>query len=245
MTDPFAGDPANPAYQTESGPGVIGYVIGAILLAIGIIGGIAWFAVGFVGLEDTVDDFERVPVDEVQTVDLDQGDYVVYGEKGGGQAVGATLASFRIRPAGGDGDELEVEDYEAELTYDVGDRPLRAEFTFEIEDSGEYEVVGEGIPSGATTVAIGPSIAGDLVSAILGGMVIGGLGVLSGIVLLIVTGVRRRRFRQRNWQGGWGSGQPGAWNPAAAPPGYGAPPPPGGYAPPPPPPSNYPPGTTF
>jgi hypothetical protein len=246
MTVPFGGDVANPAYPAESGPGVVGYVLGGILIAAGIIGGIAWLVVGLVGLQDTVDDFERAPVDQVKTVDLDAGDYVAYGEKGGGDAIQAVLASFRIRPAGGDGEEIDVHPYDGEVTYDFGDRPLRAQFTFEIEESGEYEVIAEGISSGATTVAMGPSIAGDLVSAIVGALVIGGLGVIIGVALLIITGVRRRRFRQRNWQGGWGSGQPGAWNPPAPPGGYGTtPPPPGGAWNPPPPPSNYPPGTTF
>jgi len=242
MTTPF-GDVGNPMVS-ESGPGKGGYMIGTILIILGVVGGIAWLVIGITGLEDTVDDFDRVPVDEVRTLDLDEGDYVVYGEKGGGDANSATLASFRIRPAGGEGRELDVDDYEAELTYDFGDRPLRAQFTFEIEESGEYEVVGEGIRGNATTVAIGPSIAGDLVAAILGGFAIGGGLTLIGVILLIVTGVRRRRWRQRNWQGGWGGGQPGAWAPGQ-PQGYGAPPAGGAWNPPPPPGGGYPPPSTF
>ena len=95
-------------------------------------------------------------------------------------------------------------------------------------------------------------MAGKLVSAIVGALVIGGLGVIIGVILLIVTGSRRRKFRRRGWLDAWGN-QPGAqppgtWNPPASPGGYGAPPPAtGGWNPPPPPGGTAPPppGTGF
>ena len=96
---------------------------------------------------------------------------------------------------------------------------MRAQYTVEIPEDGNYEIRAAGIPGGATTVTVGPSIAGDLVGAILGGFIIGGLGVLIGVILLIVTGVRRRRFRQRSWQGGWSAArvvEPGRPAPATA-----------------------------
>jgi hypothetical protein len=239
MTVPYGGDVANPM-GGDSGPGKAGYVIGTLLIVAGFIGGFAWFGMKYTEVESAVDDFERVPVDEVRTIDLEPGDYVVYGEKGGGDAIGATLGEVRIRPEGEEGGELTVEDYEAEFTYDV-DRPLRAEYTFEVEDGGEYQVRAEGISGAATTAAFGPSIAGDFVSGLVGGLIIGGGLTLLGTILLIVTGVRRRRWRQRGWQAGWGGGQPGAWAPGGGQ-GFGQPPAPGGaWNPPPPPGGGYPP----
>lgn len=243
MTVPYGGDVANPMAAPERGPGVAGYVIGTLLIIAGIVGGIVWGATKIVALQDTIDDFDRAPVDEVRTFDLDEGDYVVYGERGGGEAISATLADFHIRPEGEEGGDLEVERYVTEFTFDDGNRPLRAEFTFEIDDAGSYEIQGDSVPGGATTVAVGPSVAGDLVSAVVGAIVIVGIGVVAGIVLLIVTGVRRRRFRQRGWQNTWNQPgtTPGGWNPPPPTGGYGAPPTSGAWNPPPPPGGGYPP----
>jgi hypothetical protein len=249
MTVPYGGDFANPMVQQERGPSAAGYIIGSILIIAGIVGGIAWGVVNGVGFFDAIDDFERAPVGGVQTMDLEAGDMVVYGEKSGGDGTSAQLGRTAIRPAGGEGDELTLEQYDAEITYDNGTRVGRAEFTVEIPDDGEYEILSEPITGGATTVAVGPSVAGKLVSAIVGALVIGGLGVIIGVILLIVTGVRRRKFRQRRWLDGYQGGgqQPGTWNPQAG--GYGAPPAaPGGWNPPPPPGgTGYPPppGNTF
>ena len=250
MTVPYGGDFANPMVSQESGPSAAGYVFGSILIAIGIVGGIAWGVVNGVAFFDDIDDFERAPVGDVETMDLEAGDMVVYGEKSGGDGITATLGQTRIRPAGGEGDELTLDDYEAEFTYDNGTRTGRAEFTVEIPEDGEYEIVSEPITGGATTVAVGPSVAGKLVTAIVGALVIGALGVIAGVILLIVTGIRRRKFRQRRWMdGAQGGGTAGTWNPPPAP-GYGAPPQPapGSWNPPPPPGgTGYPPppGNTF
>ena len=254
MTSPF-GDPT--AVDTMTGPpdqadrpSGIGYWLGGLLIAGGIIGGIVWIVVGLSGFSDSIDDFERVPVGQVGTVDLEAGDYIVYAERGGGLPQSNYINGLRMRPAGaeGRGEEVQFEDYVSEFTYDFGGRAGRAQLTFEIEDGGEYLVrADDGPGTTATTVAFGPSVAGDLVSAIVGLFVIAGLGIVLGIILIVVTGIRRRKWRQRSWLPGAGGtaygNQPGVWNPGAAgaPPGaWGAPAPPG-YTPPPPPGGGYPP----
>ena len=137
--------------------------------------------------------------------ELDDGDYVVYAERGGGEAVSLFVDDVRMRPAGQEGaDEIEFEPYVSEFTYDFGNHTGRAQLTFEIDETGEYDVrVGGGPGTTATTAAFGPSVASDLVAAIVGGFVIAGIGIVLGIILLIVTGVRRRKFRQRAWLGAW------------------------------------------
>jgi len=254
MTSPFGGDIANPMNQ-PTGPSSLGYWLGGLLIIGGIVGGIAWGWVNVAGFLNAVDDFERVPVGEIGTIQLDEGDYVVYAERGGGQPLGLFLDGVRMRPAGQEGaDEIEFEPYVSEFTYDFGNHTGRAQLTFTVEDGGDYRVrVEDGPGTTATTAAFGPSVASDLVSAILGGFVIAGIGIVLGVILLIVTGVRRRRFRQRGWLNAWnGPGgtpigsQPGSWNPPApAPSGsWGAPDPqPGGWNPPPPPGGGYPPPT--
>jgi hypothetical protein len=246
MTSPFGGDMANPMDQPQ-GPSSLGYWLGGLLIAGGIIGGIAWGWISFSSFLDAIDDFERVPVGEVSTIELDEGDYVVYAERGGsGEPLSLFLNDVRMRPAGQEGaDEIEFETYVSEFSYDFGNHTGRAQLTFEIDEAGGYDVrVGGGSGTTATTAAFGPSVANDLVSAIVGGFVIAGIGIVLGIILLIVTGVRRRKFRQRGWLDAWngpggagGAPQPGIWNPPP-PAGPGAwsgnPPPPAGYPPPPP-----------
>lgn len=256
MTSPF-GDPT--AVDTMTGPpdqadrpSGIGYWLGGLLIAGGIIGGIAWGVINGIGFNDAIDDFERVPVGQVGTIDLEEGDYVVYAERGGGEPLANYLNGVRMRPAGaeGRGEEIQFSDYTSEFTYDLGGRTGRAQLTFEIEDAGEYQVrADDGPGTTATTAAFGPSVAGDLVSAIVGAFVIAIGGIVIGIILIVVTGIRRRKWRQRSWRSGAGGmaygNQPGMWNPGAAnapqgawgapaPPGYTPPPPPGGGYPPPP-----------
>lgn len=255
MTSPF-GDVlgsetlANPA--DDSGrPSSLGFWLGGLLIAGGIIGGIVWIVTGLSGFSDAIDDFERVPVGQIGTVELEEGDYIVYAERGGGLPQSNFIDGIRMRPAGeGEGDEIEFEDYESEFTYDFGGRAGRAQLTFAIDEGGEYQVrVDDGPGTTATTAAFGPSVAGELVSAIVGLFVIAGIGILLGIVLIVVTAIRRRKYRRRTWTVGAGGAsygnQPGTWNPgpanapagawgAPAPPGYAPPPPPGGGYPPPP-----------
>lgn len=260
MTVPFGGDAANPMATGETGPGKGGYVLGTLLIIVGVVGGIAWGVVNGIGFSDAIDDFERVPVDEVGTIELEAGDHVVYGERNGGTGITAVLGDVRMRPSGEGNDELELQRYVAEFSYDIGGRAGRAQYTVDIPEDGEYDIQADGISGSATTVAVGPSVAGQLVSAIVGALLIGGIGVLAGIVILIVTGTRRRRFRQRSWQqggGGWGQpggAPPGTWNPQQQPGGFGQTAGPGGWNPPPPPPQpgGYPPpggapppGSTF
>ena len=59
MTDPFG---ANPMGQGETGPGKLGYVLGTLLIVLGIAGGIAFGVYKFIDVQDTVDDFDRVLV---------------------------------------------------------------------------------------------------------------------------------------------------------------------------------------
>ena len=256
MTSPFGdvlgsdatGHPVDPPKRPSS----LGYWLGGALIAGGIIGGIIWGVVNGIGFNDAIDDFERVPVGQVGTVDLEEGDFVVYAERGGGVPQGNFIDGIRMRPAGGEGrgEEIQFEDYTTEFTYDLGGRTGRAQLTFAIDDGGEYQVrADDGPGTTATTAAFGPSVAGDLVFAIVGAFVIAVGGIILGIVLIVITAIRRRRHRQRSWAAGTGGpsygSQPGMWNPgpanaptgawgAPAPPGYTPPPPPGGGYPPPP-----------
>ncbi len=218
MTDPFGnpvvtGDPFNPVAQ-EDGPGAGGYIIGVVLIVLGTGIAIWWGVSHFLDYQDQIDDFQRVPVGQVGRIDVDEGEYVVYAEAGGGEALALFVSEVVSQP------RLEFRPYESEFTYDMGGRVGRAQYTFTVEDGGTYRVRARALGSSATTVAFGPSVVHDLVSGIVGAIIIGLVGVGIGIIVLIVTGVRRGRHRRRNWLAAAGV--------SATPPGTWAPPVPGG-----------------
>jgi hypothetical protein len=186
-------------------PGVAGYWLAGALVITGVAGAIIWFVLGFIGLSDTIDDFQRVPADGggIVTLDADR-DYVIYIEEdnrfGSGVRVGL------IDPNGA---EVDIDRYRTELTYDFGGRAGRAAFTFRSGESGDYNLLADGPTD--VELAVGSSVAGDLVLAITVPFVIGGVGLLLGLLLLIVTLVRRSGAKKRR--------------DATLPPPYGAPPP--------------------
>lgn len=248
MSSPFGGDvignPVSPVGEPK-GPSTLGYWLGGGIIAVGIVGAIAWGVTQFMAFQDEVDGFERVTVGDRATVTFEEGDYVLYAERGGGSPLGFFLTDVEIRPDEEGADPIVLEDYTSELTYDFT-RSGRAQSTFEIEETGDYVVtVGGGPGNSATTAAFGPSVADNLALAIGGAFAIAVAGIVIGVIILAVTGVRRRKWRQRTWRDAWNGppppGQSGVWNPAASaqPPAWGqpAPAPPqagSGYPPPPP-----------
>jgi hypothetical protein len=224
-------------------PRALWYWIGALLIVAGVVGAVAWFVLGLMSLDETVDDFERVALPGGGSVTLDDaGEYVVYAE-----ASGTTpLRPSGITVTGPDGEPVATEVYSGSVTYGFGGRSGIAVSTFSADEPGQYVVeTTSALSAGAETLAVGPSIGGDLLGAILGGFAIGAIGVLTGVVVLIVTGVRRGRAKRARRPptpppSSWGQAPP-TWGspPQAGVPGWGQPPPPG--SPPPPPPSSPPP----
>lgn len=243
-------------------PRALWYWIGGGLIAAAGVGAIVWFVVGFMAINDTVDGFERVPFPEGGTVTIEEpGDYVIYAE-----GFRTTLSVTAATLTGPDGDEINTDFYSGSLTYDFGGRSGTAQHTFTAAEAGDYEIESAGgVSSDIVSYAVGESIGGDLVAALVGGFAIGGLGVLLGAIILIVTGVRRSRAKRArrpmtppppsSWgqapptwgpqpqqpQPGWGQPPPpDPSQPGGTPPPPGAapgpsPPPPGGSSPPPPP----------
>lgn len=210
-------------------PRAVWYWVGVLLILAGVGGAVAWFVLGFVSLDDTVDDFGRVAYPRGGSVSLDEpGEYVIYAEASGV----APVRPSGITVTGPDGDPVTTDVYSGSITYDFGGRSGIAVSTFSADQSGEYVVEASStLPTAADALAVGPSIAGDLLAAILGGFAIGAIGVLVGVVVLIVTGVRRSRARRDRRP----PTPPASWG--QAPPTWGSPPPigAGGWGQPPPP----------
>ncbi len=91
--------------RRRPGPGKAGYVIGAILIIVGIVGAASpGSSSGSRASRTRSTTSSGSRSTRSGPIDLDEGDYVIYGESGGGDAVSAVLRQrLRMRPAGEEG----------------------------------------------------------------------------------------------------------------------------------------------
>jgi hypothetical protein len=185
-------DPSTPVRKLK--PGLAGYWIGGLLIVFGIVGAIVWFAVGLIGISNSVDDFARVPADGGGTVTLDGDEpYVVYIEEDSSTGIPGDVRVSLTDPSG---EPVELRNYSTDFTYDFGGRSGTAQLTFRSDAAGDYALASTS-SSSQTTVAVGPSLARNLVWSITMPFVIGGIGLLVGVILIIVTLVRRSGDKKR------------------------------------------------
>ena len=207
---------------TGPGPSKKGYWVGAAVIVVSGIAAIAWFGLGLARFSHRIDSFQRVSANGSGEVTFDEpGGYVIHFEAPGASGGDIPSGQAQLTPVDG-GDPVPLETYESDFTYALGGHSGRAVLTAQIETPGTYTLESE--VDGDGELAVGRSVAGTLVSSVVGAMALGGLGFVAGVVILIVTAVRRRGARTRN----------APWIPP--PPGTTPPPPPYGSAPPPPPP---------
>jgi hypothetical protein len=239
---PFAPPPRVGAGEVR--PSVWWFVVAGGLALAGVVGAIVLWVTGVMRLTDRVDDFTRIDVPGSGEVSIDDpGGYSIYHEYFGAGADGYDDDDFgdNFEPTPGvtvtdpSGAEVRLRPYTTSVTYDFGGHEGEGVFTFDAEQAGTYEVTTTGDSISSSTIAVGPGIGRGLVSSIVGGFVVGAIGVIGGIVLAIVTGVRRGRSRRTlnalRWGGPrppWAPGMPGGWG---APPGAGWGPAPGAPGP--------------
>ena len=121
----------------------------------------------------------------------------------------------------------------ASETYDLSGHAGRAALEFTVDEPGDYRIAVEEAPSSVTNVAVGPHLdligpIGSIFVAVFVPAGVGGVLVIAGAVVLIVTGVRRSAAQR---QARVAAAPPvSAWGPVPAgssyvhaPPGYAAP----------------------
>jgi len=174
---------ASPVNGGEVRPKLRWVWLSVAVTVVGCAAAVAVGVLGFVGIANSVDDFERVQRGSGDIQIVDPGEYVVYSEERT-RSIGLTVTSP-------DGEPVTTNRYLNEITYDFGGRSGTAALTFEARSAGTYTVQTD------TDVAVGPSIASSLVRTIVFPFVIGGLSVVVGLVMLAVTLVRRSKSKQR------------------------------------------------
>lgn len=217
-------------------------------MVFGVVAAIVVFVVAFQGpveeireLDRKIDALQRFSVPGEGRVFLDDaGEFVVYAEGFGAAAEFGTFdpSVVTVEPTRGEPTEVVVEDVFVDESYDFGGPAGRASVEFTIDEPGEYLITIDSAPSGVHTAAVGPrlDLIGTFTSIGVAVLVPTGIALLFlalGIVLMVVTGVRRsssaKRLRLASAPPGGVVGPPpgAAWPPAsAAPPGSwgGAPP---------------------
>lgn len=262
MSSPLTPGPPYPSGTPSAvparGPSNKGYVIGGILLGVGVVVGIVLVIVGVLAVASiNPSDFPRTRANHSLKIDFEHaGGYVAYYES---PSVGDSIDSdvdvpnFSLTITDPSGHRVSTSSYVSTLTYSREGHHGIAAKTFHIDEAGVYTVKVGSLPGGSDArVAFGKSTAGTTVGGvilILAGIFGGGLLALIGLIVLVVTFIRRRRFRNDHPTGGPTSGYPPPAYPTPgqtppATPGWAAPQAPGqaspgAPAPPAPPPSRW------
>lgn len=168
-----------------------GYWIAILIALAGLVGGSAWGLTAYRGLQEEIDSFARVAVPGEAVVRIEEaGGHVIYYEGPGSPS----LSQLDVRVNAPGGAVVAVGTYGADLRYDAPDNGVgRAIGTFQASTAGRYEVnVGGTAPSGAL-VAVGDSIADSKLGSIIGALLLVVVAAGAGLILAVVTNIRRPR----------------------------------------------------
>lgn len=170
-----------------------GYWLGAGLIAFAVVGAILWGVMGFMGITDTVDEFERVPIPGTRTVALPANKVVLYLEGPGVDEFTQPVRVTVTEP--GSETRVPVASYGGSLSYSF-DTTGAAIGTVTAPRAGRYVVATESDRARSYDLAIGESIAGKIVGAILGAFAVGAILALAGTGLIVATSIRRSRRKR-------------------------------------------------
>ncbi len=167
-----------------------GYWIGGGLIAFGVVAALAWGVILYWHTAGVVNDFQRVAVPGQSVMLLEPRTYVIYVE---GPRADERAPRVRVRISDPRTDRaVPHEPFAGSLRFP--DPPSSAARTVTVPRLGRYLVrVSLVRPKPGYTVAFGENIRGNIHTTVRGALLIGTVLPLSGIVLLIVTAVRRRR----------------------------------------------------
>lgn len=248
--------PAAASPTTEKLPGLIGIWIGIALIVIGTVAGVVLVVRGASTLLDNVEDLQRVPISggtieinepDEQSVYLERQSFT--NETGFSTGTGTFAPVVTVLVSDPSGMDVFVEPRSSSETYSWNGREGVLVASFDATEVGTYtvQIVRADDLGAYDTIAVGRALDFGGLAGILGGVFGGGLIVVIGIVVIIISAVRRGKAKRRAlaarygqgpgpgaaWGGGTPAGPGWAPPPVPAPGGYGAPSP--VWTPPPPP----------
>jgi hypothetical protein len=203
------------------------FVVGALVMAVGIGGSVVWFGAQTISYINELADSPRIAIGTTEEVSLEAGDYFVFQETSMRSGFGAIVDIQVEDPSG---TPVVVRNPGAEFTYETGGESGEAVAEFTARQAGNYTVTVDGGVSGepggglgafgAVFVAPSPLSLGVVFVA---SAAIGSLSFIIGLTILIVVGVKRSRRRKAQLAAttGWGppggpGGPPQSWGPPHA-----------------------------
>jgi hypothetical protein len=180
------------AHRPESDrrrPSTAGYWLAVVIPVVGLLAGAGWGITAYLGMQRQIDDFVRVGVPGQTVVSVQEAaERILYYE----ESESISLTDLAPQVSAPDGTAVRVEAYDLDLRYDApGGGVGQAIGTFDADSPGPYEVRINGTAPPGAEIAIGETIANSRLGSVVGAvlLILGSLGV--GIVLTIVTAVRR------------------------------------------------------
>ena len=205
-----------------------------IILVAGSIGAGIWFFTGIVGLTRRINDLPRFTVPGQITLPLEPGNYHLYAEYPDADTDPGPASSMSpIVVTDSRGEPVPVS-ASTDPPTPSGPTWVGPSAEFSVAEAGLYTVSAQ-LDSGATTsfdtidVAIarnGIIDTSSVIGSVFGSIALGAVASLVGVILIIVTLVRRSRWRRQfQPRAGppWTGGGPGYVPPGYVPPGYGPP----------------------
>ncbi|MGZ4711152.1 MAG: hypothetical protein ACXWBN_20610 [Acidimicrobiales bacterium] len=249
--------PSGPAANVKR-PSAAGYWIAGLIIVVGAVAALIWFVSGISNLFSAVDTYPRFTVPGQITSPLSAVRYKVFAEYPGATTdVNGVFRIGDVTVTDSVGRTIPVSSSYSEETYSWNGHEGRSIAEFTPPTAGNYTIAAT-LPAtrSASTVrvAIGRGLQPSAIVPLFAAAGLGGMAVLIGIVLIVVTAVRRGRAKRRanpapafaahaGYPGGYPGAYPGA-HVGAYPPGPppGAPGPYGQWGPPPSAPWGPPPG---
>jgi hypothetical protein len=170
-------------------PSTAGYGLAVVIPVVGLLAGSGWGITAYLGMQRQIDDLVRVGVPGQTVVSIPEaGERVLYYE--GSEPI--SLTDLAPQVSAPDGTLVRVEAYDLDLRYDApGGGVGQAIGTFDADSPGRYEVRIDGTAPSGAEVAVGETIANSELGSVVGAMLLIFSSIGVGVVLTIVTAVRR------------------------------------------------------
>ena len=196
---PDGGDEAHPAAASEAPParlrpGRVWYWVALLVF----LAAMAWLGLGLVLLNDRIDSFQRVAAPGSGEVSLDHsGDYVIYYEGPGAAEGNVPPFNITVTPVSAPAAVQSLDPYTTSVSYSFGSREGRAVLTLEVAQPGTFVIEATDAPgvAGGSSLAVGSSIAGDIVRGVVPSAIATMAAISGAIVIAIVRHSRAKRVR--------------------------------------------------
>ena len=200
-----------------------GVWIGVLILVAGLIGAGIWFVTGIVGIGRRINDLPRFTVPGQTTLTLEPGTYHLYAEYPDvdtDPTPAGALSPIVVTDRHGQPISVFAS---TDSTYSYGAHVGRPAGEFTVAEPGPYTISVQLQTTGFETIDIaiarnGIIDASSIIGSVFGSIALGAVASLVGIILIIVTLVRRNRWR-RQFQprpGGWTGARRATCNPATS-----------------------------